>query len=52
MTSERKQAQNRKDVAALRARDTQRGITRVEVRIPRYRRAEILRLAEKWRSEE
>lgn len=44
-------AQNRKDVAASRDRDAKRGIVRVEVRIPAARRAEIVRLAEKWRGE-
>ena len=46
---ERKDAQNRKDVAASRARDAERGIVRVEVRIPASRRAEVFRLTAKWR---
>lgn len=48
MTS--KPTQNRRDVAASRARDAEAGIIRVEVRIPAERREELLKLAARWRA--
>ena len=46
-----KPAQNRKDVAAARARDAAAGIVRVDVRVPESRRAELLALCAQWRRE-
>ena len=44
-------AQNRKDVAAFVARDRERGIIRVNVRVPEHRREELRQICASWRLE-